>query len=86
MKVVYAVASANISRGDGTSVYIREGTHWPADDPLVLHNPGMFTDDPTPGLHSSAPIASVRPSNVEAATKEPGERRNVRRPIETTQP
>ena len=45
MKVVYATASAVIG-----SAMVRMGTHWPADDPLVLSNPDFFSEDPKFGL------------------------------------
>ena len=45
MKVVYATASAVI--GDAM---VRMGTHWPANDPLVLSNPSFFSEDPKYGL------------------------------------
>lgn len=45
MKVVYATASAVIGQA-----MVRMGTHWPADDPLVLSNPTFFSEDPKYGL------------------------------------
>lgn len=54
------------------------GSHWPADDPFVLANPGLFSDDPRYHLAFTEP----RPEyfgDVEAATANPGERRSVRR-------
>lgn len=51
------------------------GSHWPADDPLVVAHKKLFTDDPTFGMSSSAPVAPV----VEQATAAPGEKRATRR-------
>lgn len=55
------------------------GSHWPADDPYVLANPGQFSDDPRYHLA----FTEVRPGYLgdeETATAAPGERRTSRRP------
>ena len=57
------------------------GSHWPADDPFVVANPGQFSDDPR--YHLS--FTEARPSyfgdvEAETATAAPGERRTTRRP------
>lgn len=57
MKVVYATATSMIGQA-----LIKGGTHWPADDPLVLENPGLFSDNPRYGLYYS-----VEPAAEEAA-------------------
>ena len=55
------------------------GSHWPADDPYVLANPGQFSTDPRYHLA----FTEVRPyylgEQVEQATAAPGERRTTRR-------
>lgn len=48
MKVVYATSTFAWS-----SWMVRQGSHWPADDPVVLANPGSFSDDPRIGLSYS---------------------------------
>lgn len=45
MKIVFALTTAVI----GTAT-IYAGSHWPANDPLVLEHPGMFSEDPRVGL------------------------------------
>lgn len=72
MNVVYAVATAMVPLPDGGRYTVRAGTHWLADDPVVLAQPGLFSDDPTIGLNYS-----VRPSErpVETASAAPGEKR-----------
>jgi hypothetical protein len=62
------------------------GTHWPADDPAVRDFPGHFTESPAPGLQVSQPLTDEQQQEVgtganvrvyEAATREPGEKRNT---------
>ena len=53
MKVVYATATVVTDQA-----LIREGTHWPATDPLVLANPSLFSDDPRVGLQFTVEPAS----------------------------
>lgn len=83
--VVYATATATVTTPDGGQQLIRHGTHWPADDPLVRANPGLFAADARYGLSwTGDPPAAMRyPPGadvpVEQATANPGERRNVRR-------
>lgn len=77
MRIVYAMdwVIANV----GSSVRrFPPGSHWPADDPFVLANPGQFSDDPRYHLA----FTEGRPEffgDVEQATANPGERRNTRR-------
>jgi len=66
MDIVFAKTSAMI---DG--FHIRYGSHWPANDPLVLANPSLFTDDPREGMASTAPVWETNP--VEQVTAGPGE-------------
>jgi hypothetical protein len=87
MNIVFATTSAVVSHPEtGASVGVNHGTHWPADDPVVLAYPTFFTDDPRYGLSSSRPlddegypVGGARTSSagaVETATAAPGERRN----------
>jgi hypothetical protein len=82
MRAVYARRTAAVSLPSGAVVGIQQGTHWPADDPVVKANPDMFSDDPRHGMLFSRPLqADDYPDApvVEQATAAPGERRNVRR-------
>lgn len=53
------------------------GSHWPADDPVVLAHKALFTDDPRYGLSYSRPPKEDAPA--ESATAVPGEKRTVKR-------
>jgi hypothetical protein len=66
LKVVYATATSMIGQA-----LIKGGTHWPADDPLVLANPTLFSDNPRYGL-----FFSVEPAAGEAP---PAKRSYIRR-------
>lgn len=75
--IVYAVARRTVSFPDGQQITVPEGSHWPADDPVVVANPDLFSADPRHWL-----AYSVEPDwygEVEQATANPGERRNTRR-------
>lgn len=76
MKVVYATSNSVVPLPAGGQVYVRAGSHWPADDPVVVAQPSLFSEDPTYGLSYSA---TPTPAPVEQATAAPGERRQVRR-------
>lgn len=59
---------------------IRQGEHWPADDPVVKAMPAAFSPDPRYGVQwSGSPPAELAEAPVEQATAGPGEKRNVRR-------
>jgi hypothetical protein len=78
VKVVYATATGPVNLPNGGRGNVRHGTHWPADDPVVLANPTMFSDDPRYGLaFSEQPEGYDAP--VEQATAAPGEKRQTRR-------
>ncbi len=80
MDVVYATASAHVGGPDELMVFVNIGSHWPADDPLVLHNPSLFSIDPRFGLRTSVPLEDDPEAVVvEQATRAPGERRVTRR-------
>jgi hypothetical protein len=81
MDVVYARQTCSVAMPYGGQMTVREGSHWPADDPLVEAHRDLFTADPAPGLsYSRKPVESaVGSAVVEQATAAPGERRQVRR-------
>ena len=79
MDVVYAKHSAQVITPDGGRHMVYGGQHWPADDPVVLASPDVFTPDPRYGLAYSAPPPEMADPPVEQATAAPGEKRNVRR-------
>lgn len=57
MKVVYASTTAVVGQ-----TLIVAGTHWPAEDPVVLDNPSLFSDDPRYGLMFSSEPEELRDS------------------------
>ena len=78
MNVVYATASASLSF-NGAQMTIRKGSHWPAEDPLVVRYPDMFSPDARFGLlYTAEPEGYDAP--VETASAAPGEKRSARRP------
>jgi hypothetical protein len=85
--VVYATADASVAMPGGYTQRVRKGSHWRADDPLVLDHPDLFSADPRWGMSYSSPqleAANVADDPVvvavESATAAPGERRPLRRP------
>jgi len=78
MNVVYATANASVSYR-GAQVRIGKGSHWPADDPLVVQYPDLFSTDARYGLvYTAEPDGYDAP--VETASAAPGEKRSgVRR-------
>jgi len=83
MHVVYVkVDSAVVTLPDGTPWTVAKGQHYPADDPVVKANPGMFSPDARYGVNWTGPPPpelAEPPADVEQATAGPGEKRNVRR-------
>lgn len=75
MEVVYAVTNSVIPSPLGHSLLIQQGQHWPADDPLVVQRPDLFSPDPRYGLSFSVRPPSLDEPPIEAATAAPGERR-----------
>lgn len=75
-KVVYAKTSATLAHG-GLRIPIRAGEPWDAADPLVAAYSDMFADDLAMVRSTSDPRGY---SEVERATRAPGEKRNVKRP------
>jgi hypothetical protein len=78
MDIVYATGTSVVALDGGGQVQVLKGTHWPADDPIVVAHRDMFSSDPRFGLSfTSRPAAFDAP--VEQATAVPGEKRSVRR-------
>jgi hypothetical protein len=74
MDIVYATASSVVALPGGGQKHVAKGSHWPADDPIVLAQPSLFSEDARYGLNFSAePAGYDHP--VEQATAAPGERR-----------
>lgn len=81
MNIVYAKDVLRVLMTDGTTRRFPPGSHWPADDPFVLANPGQFSPDPRFHLAFTDPRPEYFGDTPdEAATAAPGERRNTRRP------
>ncbi len=79
IRVVYAVDTRGVQLPTGGGGQIPKGSHWPADDPIVLAHPDLFSDDPRWGmLYSVEPEGYDAP--VEQTTAAPGEKRATRRP------
>jgi hypothetical protein len=78
MKAVFARDTAVVSSPEGSQQLVRFGEHWPADDPVVLANPALFSDDPRYGMTSSRPLP-MDEGPVEQVTAGPGEKRATRR-------
>jgi len=73
MDIVYATANSSVATPEGGQVLVRAGSHWPANDPVVLAQPSLFSTDARHGLNFSSP---PEPDPVvEQATAAPGERR-----------
>jgi hypothetical protein len=78
MDIVFSTVNVVASHPKtGASVPIVHGSHWPADDPVVLAYPNFFSSDGRFGLSSSRPLdADGYPlGHVEQATAAPGEKR-----------
>ena len=75
MQVVYATSSALVTTPDGGRHMVQGGQHWPADDPVVLANPGLFTSDARFGLSFTVAPPELSEAPVETATSRPGEKR-----------
>lgn len=56
VQVVYATSNTSVTTEGAVHVMIRAGEHWPANDPVVLAHPSLFTDDPKIGLRISVPL------------------------------
>lgn len=86
-KIVYGTADTQAVAPWGVPVFVRLGSHWDADDPIVKAFPSLFTDDPGVGISTSVPpphvvdrvIIGPETPPVEQATAAPGEKRATRR-------
>jgi hypothetical protein len=78
MNVVYATATVPVQLPSGIGGMVQKGSHWPADDPVVLAHPEYFSPDPRFGMSYSVEPAGYD-APVEQATAAPGEKRQVRR-------
>jgi hypothetical protein len=59
---------------NGTPLFYNKGEAWPASDPFVARNPGLFSPEP-PVTRTSPGSKADKPERVERATRRPGERR-----------
>lgn len=75
MNVVYATGTTSVGTPQGAQIVVRGGQHWPADDPVVLANPGLFSPDPRYGLTFSERPPSMSEPPTEQVTAAPGEKR-----------
>lgn len=79
MDVVYARATSMVTTPDGGRHVVQGGQHWPADDPVVRANPGLFSPDARYGVSFSVAPPELSEPPVEQATAAPGEKRATRR-------
>lgn len=83
MDIVFATDNVVASHPKtGAAVPIVHGTHWPADDPVVVAYPSFFSADGRFGLSSSQPLNDDGypvGHKVEQATAAPGEKRTTSR-------
>lgn len=75
MDIVYARANGFVMTPDGGRHLVQGGQHWPATDPVVLAQPGLFSSDPRVGLTFSAAPNELSDPPVERVTAAPGEKR-----------
>ena len=80
IRVVFASDTKRVELPAGGYGVITKGSHWPAEDPIVLAHPEVFTTDPRYGMHYSTEPAGYD-APIEQTTAGPGEKRNVRRPV-----
>lgn len=50
IRVVYAKSTISLPTVNGANIHVRQGSHWPADDPLVREHPNEFSNDPRFGM------------------------------------
>lgn len=80
IECVYATGTFPVtSEITGQRLMVRQGSHWPANDPIVRQHPEAFSTDPRYGLQYSQEPSGWDDPPVETATAAPGERRQVRR-------
>jgi hypothetical protein len=80
MKVAYAKRNASIMMREGNQVFVPGGSHWAANDPVVLANPELFSDDPRYGMLGQGSLEPDPTEVVESASAAPGERRQGKYP------
>jgi len=78
VRVVFATETVSVMMPGGYPALVQKGSHWRADDPLVLSHPDLFSEDPRYGMSYSQPQPEDPP--IEQMTADPGERRAVARP------
>lgn len=69
MGIVYALRTCSARGPAGSTIRVREGEAWAADDPFVALHPDLFAEQPD-RVRRTAP--------VEQATAAPGEKRRRR--------
>ena len=74
MDIVYATTNSMVGLPDGSQIRVVAGSHWPAEDPVVLAQPSLFSTDARYGMNFSTPPAGYD-APVEQATAAPGEKR-----------
>jgi hypothetical protein len=77
MDVVYARSTAVVTTPDGGRHTVQGGQHWPASDPVVAANPGLFSPDARYGVSFSVAPAELSEPPVEQVTAGPGEKRGA---------
>ena len=76
-KVKFAIDTVSVREaGSKYPTSVQKGSAWHADHPLVVSNPGLFSDDPPEVLPRGWKPVPV----VEQASAAPGELRTARRP------
>lgn len=75
MDVVYAIATTSVTMPGGWTLLVEHGSHWAADDQVVIDHPDLFSSDPRYGMHRSNPNAAPQTEEV----LQIDERRNARR-------
>ena len=78
MKPVFATATTTVALPTGQVVTVMEGTHWSAEDPIVVAHPDLFSDDARYGMLFTQPLSPddyPGAGEIEQATAAPGERR-----------
>ena len=80
--IVYAKHQVRVAMPNGEIRHYPPGSHWPADDPFVMANSEIFSEDPRYWLAFTVDPTGeldLRAGEIETATAVPGERRNARR-------
>lgn len=75
MQVVFAKGTQQVMTPDGGRHLVQGGQHWPADDPVVLAAPDLFSSDARYGASFSVAPPEMSEPPVEQVTGRAGERR-----------